>query len=67
MGPMCVWQAITVPELYGVLDADTRDWTDGLLSNIFRDVNKPLVGNKVSLCQRNRRASCRWFVMRNFL
>lgn len=28
-------------ELYGVLDPDTRDWTDGLLSNIFRDVNKP--------------------------
>lgn len=24
-----------------MLDPDTRDWTDGLLSNIFRDVNKP--------------------------
>lgn len=22
--------------------ADTRDWTDGLLSNIFREINKPL-------------------------
>lgn len=31
-------KAITVSELYGVLDKDTRDWTDGLLSNIFRCV-----------------------------
>lgn len=29
-------------ELYGVLDPETRDWTDGLLSSIFREVNKPL-------------------------
>lgn len=29
-------------ELYGVLDPTTRDWTDGLLSKIFREVNKPL-------------------------
>ncbi|CAL7939586.1 unnamed protein product [Xylocopa violacea] len=35
-------KACTVNELYGVLDPVTRDWTDGLLSNIFRDVNKPL-------------------------
>ncbi|XP_076299453.1 dynein axonemal heavy chain 10-like [Lasioglossum baleicum] len=35
-------KACTVIELYGVLDPETRDWTDGLLSNIFRDVNKPL-------------------------
>lgn len=28
-------------ELYGVLDPLTRDWTDGLLSHIFRDINKP--------------------------
>ena len=35
-------QAITVAELYGVLDPDTRDWTDGLLSNIFREINKSL-------------------------
>jgi dynein heavy chain len=31
-------KAITVAELYGVLDKDTRDWTDGLLSNMFRSV-----------------------------
>lgn len=31
-------KAISVAELYGVLDKDTRDWTDGLLSNIFRRV-----------------------------
>ncbi|KAJ3328734.1 Dynein heavy chain 10, axonemal, partial [Blyttiomyces sp. JEL0837] len=34
-------KAVTVAELYGVLDPTTRDWTDGLLSNIFRDVNRP--------------------------
>ncbi|KAF8569239.1 hypothetical protein P879_02503 [Paragonimus westermani] len=31
----------SVVELYGVLDPNTRDWTDGLLSNIFREINKP--------------------------
>ncbi|KAF5830619.1 hypothetical protein DUNSADRAFT_14266 [Dunaliella salina] len=39
-------KAITVSELYGVLDPDTRDWTDGLLSNIFREINKPLPPEK---------------------
>ncbi|PRP82215.1 dynein-1-alpha heavy chain, flagellar inner arm I1 complex, partial [Planoprotostelium fungivorum] len=34
-------KAQTVNELYGVLDPNTRDWTDGLLSNIFRECNKP--------------------------
>ena len=34
-------KAVTVNELYGVLDPNTRDWTDGLLSNIFRELNKP--------------------------
>jgi len=31
----------SVVELYGVLDPNTRDWTDGLLSSIFRLINKP--------------------------
>ena len=35
-------KACTVVELYGILDPNTRDWTDGLLSNIFREINKPL-------------------------
>ena len=35
-------------ELYGELDPDTRDWTDGLLSNIFRDCNKPLIPGRES-------------------
>ncbi len=35
-------KACTVVELYGVLDPNTRDWTDGLLSNIFREINRPL-------------------------
>ena len=34
-------KACTVIELYGILDPVTRDWTDGLLSNIFREINKP--------------------------
>lgn len=39
---LLLFQACTVIELYGVLDTLTRDWTDGLLSKIFRDANKPL-------------------------
>jgi dynein heavy chain, axonemal len=34
-------QACSVIELYGYLDAATRDWIDGLFSNIFRELNKP--------------------------
>lgn len=34
-------KAVTVIELYGILDPITRDWTDGLLSNIFREINRP--------------------------
>jgi dynein heavy chain len=30
---------ITLHELYGILDPDSRDWTDGLLSKIFKDIN----------------------------
>lgn len=33
-------------ELYGVLDPDSRDWTDGLLSRIFREANKPTDSNE---------------------
>ncbi|KAG7199558.1 hypothetical protein KM043_014169 [Ampulex compressa] len=39
-------KACTVIELYGVLNPVTRDWTDGLLSNIFREVNRPLESGK---------------------
>ena len=35
-------KAVPVNELYGLLDPATRDWTDGLLSNIFRDMNRPV-------------------------
>uniref|UniRef100_A0A336KTI1 CSON011058 protein n=1 Tax=Culicoides sonorensis TaxID=179676 RepID=A0A336KTI1_CULSO len=34
-------KACTVVELYGYLDPKTRDWIDGLFSNIFREMNKP--------------------------
>jgi len=37
---------ITNHELYGVLDPDTRDWTDGLLSKIFKDINVDLLPDK---------------------
>eukprot|EP00762_Andalucia_godoyi_P000034 ANDGO_02412.mRNA.1 Dynein-1-alpha heavy chain len=34
-------KAIKISELYGVLDPGSREWTDGLLSSIFREMNKP--------------------------
>uniref|UniRef100_A0A8C6RAH3 Dynein, axonemal, heavy chain 10 n=1 Tax=Nannospalax galili TaxID=1026970 RepID=A0A8C6RAH3_NANGA len=34
-------KAMAVIELYGILDPATRDWTDGVLSNIFREINRP--------------------------
>ncbi|XP_076363131.1 dynein heavy chain at 89D isoform X2 [Tachypleus tridentatus] len=34
-------KAVSVAELYGILDPLTRDWTDGLLSSIFREINRP--------------------------
>merc|ERR1719424_345713 len=33
---------ITTDELYGILNPATRDWTDGLLSQIFRTINAPI-------------------------
>ena len=41
-------KAQSVSELYGSLDRDTREWTDGLLSNIFREANRPLPENRQS-------------------
>lgn len=37
---------VTLKELYGVLDPDSRDWTDGLLSKIFKEANQELVPGK---------------------
>jgi dynein axonemal heavy chain len=39
-------KAQTVNELYGVLDPNTRDWTDGLLSFMFREINRVSPGSK---------------------
>lgn len=39
-------KACSVIELYGTLDPITRDWTDGLLSNIFREINRPTEKNE---------------------
>lgn len=33
-------------ELYGIMDPVTRDWTDGILSKLFRDLNAPLPSGK---------------------
>jgi len=38
---------ITLHELYGILDPDSRDWTDGLLSKIFKDINQDLPPGKL--------------------
>ncbi|EDV92648.1 GH18884 [Drosophila grimshawi] len=35
-------KACSVIELYGYLDMETRDWIDGLFSNIFREMNRPM-------------------------
>jgi hypothetical protein len=35
-------QAMPLGELYGVMDPVTRDWTDGVLSKLFRELNQPL-------------------------
>ncbi|KAL9651290.1 hypothetical protein ABK040_001243 [Willaertia magna] len=34
-------KAQPIPELYGVLDKDTREWTYGLLSLYFKELNTP--------------------------
>ena len=39
-------KACSVIELYGILDPITRDWTDGLLSHIFREINRPTEKNE---------------------
>ena len=33
-------------ELYGLMDPATRDWTDGILSKLFRELNEPLPPGK---------------------
>ena len=35
-------KAQTLNELYGTMDPTTRDWTDGVLSKIFCDLDQPL-------------------------
>ena len=35
-------KSMTLPELYGTMDPVTRDWTDGLISKTFRELNQPL-------------------------
>ena len=37
---------VTLNELYGVLDPDSRDWTDGLLSKTFKEANTEVPGAK---------------------
>ena len=39
-------KAQKVSQLYGLMDPVTRDWTDGILSKIFRNINMPLPPGK---------------------
>jgi dynein heavy chain, axonemal len=51
-------KAIRISELYGVLDPETREWTDGLLSSIFREINKPLPAGKNEVCTYTATSMC---------
>lgn len=33
-------KATSVDELYGSFDPETRDWTDGIFSKLFREINQ---------------------------
>jgi len=39
-------KALNVSELYGVLNPVNRDWKDGLLSKMFRELNEPIKGDQ---------------------
>ena len=39
-------KAQPINELYGVMDPYTRDWTDGVSSKTFRELNQPLPAGK---------------------
>jgi dynein heavy chain len=39
-------KAQPLKELYGEMDPVTRDWTDGILSKLFREMNAPLPSGK---------------------
>lgn len=41
-------KAFTKLELYGYVDLVTKSWNDGLLTNIFRNINQPIVPNNQS-------------------
>lgn len=41
-------KAFTKLELYGYVDPITKSWNDGLLTNIFRNINQPIVPNNQS-------------------
>jgi dynein heavy chain len=49
-GPTVIYtlnpKMITVDELYGTLDPESRDWTDGLLSKTFKAMNQDLLPGK---------------------
>lgn len=42
-------KSITTNQLYGVMDMQTREWKDGLLSKIFRIANEKPTGGKDEL------------------
>lgn len=39
-------KAVSVIELYGTLDPLTREWTDGIVSMLYRMINRPVLRNE---------------------
>lgn len=39
-------KAVSVIELYGTLDPLTREWTDGIVSMLYRMINQPVLRNE---------------------
>ena len=39
-------KAVSVIELYGTLDPLTREWTDGIVSILYRMINRPVLRNE---------------------
>lgn len=39
-------KAVSVIELYGTLNPLTREWTDGIVSMLYRMINRPVLRNE---------------------
>ena len=52
-------KAQTCAQLYGVMDPVTRDWTDGILSKAFREMNGPAKSGEMR-CVKRRCMAIKW-------